>query len=96
MKTFISALGVACLASANQDLIKGTFLEQAFEELDLTQEPEEFNYESPTKDLPKVKAFGWDSASDDNVNLYSSDGNWGMDVSVNMDTGLYYELPVYN
>ena len=97
MKTFISALGLVCLASAAQDPIKGTFLEPAFEELNLTQEPEEFNLESPTKDYPKVKAFGWDSSKDlSGTPLYSTDGNWGMDVGVNIDTGLYYELPVYN
>ena len=105
MKKFISALGVACVASAESSTalmetnnIDNTYLGKALKFVGLTQEHDKINIESPTKNTPKVQAFGWDSTLDTDVNnaLYSNDGNWGMDIGVNIDIGAYYELPVYN
>lgn len=80
------------------DPIEDTILGSTFKDLGLTKEHDNISLESPTKHFPKVQAFGWDSTLDSNVNsvLYSTDGNWGMDIGVNMDVGAYYELPVYN
>ena len=98
-------MGVACVASAESSTalmetnnIDNTYLGKALKFVGLTKDHDKINVESPTKNTPKVQAFGWDSTLDTDVNdaLYSSDGNWGMDIGVNIDIGAYYELPVYN
>ena len=39
---------------------------------------------------PQVKAFGFD------YNGLNTDGNWGVDLGLNADVGVSYELPLYN
>ena len=100
MKTFISALGLACLASGQEvdNPFMGSMLGDFLGDLGITQDTTNINLESPMAKYPKVQAFGWDSTLDSTVNsaLTSTDGNWGMAIGVNFDIGGYYELPLYN
>ena len=41
-------------------------------------------------ELPEVKAFGY------NANTYSESGLFGIDLGLNFDLGVNYELPLYN
>ena len=95
MKTFIAAAGLALAANCQ---IEDTLLGDVFTDLGLTKEQDQINLDKPMESGPKVQAFGFDSTLDPNIknDLYSSDGNWGMDIGLNLDIGAYYELPVYN
>ena len=40
--------------------------------------------------LPQVQAFGY------NADFLTEDGMFGLDLGLNLDIGLSYELPLYN